>query len=305
MNMCERHIQAPRARSIVDRRARVGRCVLASFIVVLLTSSRVVGAAPSETIRIRCQIFRVNGALSGDASGVDEIWAGDKPPGPDVRKTLTLFTEGRFKLAKDELRAERKGWTWNGTAIAWDGNQKAELPEDRISLIAPAPISVSASGQKAAIEINSDQKIQYFEKRDDGLFELKELDATTGLKIEMFVKAEKSGKIRLSDIVFQLRLVVERVAIPGVSLQVGRPVLKTKEYRVDLRLSPNEDCGILVHPGEGQGVLLVRLRAEREAPQNRKKRTSHSETKAPEALKMPEMPEAPKMPKRLSPRPPK
>ena len=66
-----------------------------------------------------------------------------------------------------------------------------------------------------------------------------------------------------------LRLVERREPIPGVTLPVGRPILESQEYPTTMILIAGKDYGFLIYPGEGEGVLLFRIRAERAAGDSR------------------------------------
>jgi len=120
---------------------------------------------------------------------------------------------------------------------------------------------VTNSSEMATIEISSKQKIQYIEKQENGLFKLKEFEEPTQLRIES--KAEKVDEkmIRLSDFTFSLQLVKERESIPGVNLPVGRPILNSIKHSLSFKVIPGKDYGIIFHPGDGQGVLIIRLQA--------------------------------------------
>ena len=84
-------------------------------------------------------------------------------------------------------------------------------------------LSVSG-GESAEFEVSSTQDIEYFDRREDGLFELKKFRGETGLTIEFCPLRESSGKIRISPLAFSLQIVEKRAEIPGVSLPVGHEI---------------------------------------------------------------------------------
>jgi hypothetical protein len=249
-----------------------------------------------EAISIQFQIFRVMGTLSSDTSLDAEFWAGSEPPGAELTKALTLFTHGRFRLGEDVLEIKESGWFWNGDALEFDsslnnisseshlilqGNPSVSVKDDGtfisadkmkyvaseretespVRLIA-APKILVRSGEAAELQIISQQKIEYFEQREDGLFELRKLQEPTGLKIEIRAESEGQKKIRINPLTFSLRSVEEREPIPAVTLPVGRPILQAREYKVDIRVTSGKDYGFILHPGHGQGVLIIRLRLD-------------------------------------------
>ena len=126
------------------------------------------------------------------------------------------------------------------------------------------------------VQIKSQQPIQYFARRKDGLFELKQLELPTGLDIEIeAVEEEDKGYIRLTDMVMTMRSVEKREKIEGVNLSVGRPILGEQRYVFYFRVRPGKDYGILIRPKQGQGGLLIRLRAS----------STHSGTVAKSSIK--------------------
>jgi len=223
-----------------------------------------VGAAETEPVYIRCQIFRVMGNMSAETSLESGVWAREEPPGVEFKQALTLFTEGRFQLGDDLLESNDKGWFWNGTPLSFDAAEGVSLPAEQIRLIS-APTFLTQVGQPVSLSVSSTQKIEYFEKRDDGLFELKRLQEPTALNIELQLEEEGSDRgkrVHLANVTFSLRSVEKREPIPGLTLPVGRPILQTREYSAAIRVISGRDYGFVLNPGAGQGVLIVRLRAE-------------------------------------------
>ncbi|MHC4464129.1 MAG: hypothetical protein ACYS30_22265 [Planctomycetota bacterium] len=139
--------------------------------------------------------------------------------------------------------------------------KKLNLPEDQIRWIdsPEIPLYEHSSG---SFNLESKQPIQYFEKRKDGLFELKETELPLGMDIEITDadESEKHGYISLTDIVMRMRTVAKRKRIEGVNLSVGYPVLGEEKYVFFFRLRPGKDYGILIRPEHGQGGILIRLR---------------------------------------------
>lgn len=269
--------------------------ILLSFMLVMAVLSPIQGLG-EEDISIQLQMFRVMGTLSGDTSLDEDVWAGSEPPGSELTKALTLFTRGHFRLGENVLEMKENGWFWNGAPLESDSSlnnisseshmilkgkpsvsvkdNSAMISAERIEHVVSenesespirlisAPNILVRSGESAEYHITSKQKIEYFEQREDGLFELKKLEEPTWLEITMQVENEGQNRIRFSDLTFSLRSVEEREPIPAVTLPVGRPILQTREYKADIRVTSGKDYGFLLHPGQGQGVLIIRLRAD-------------------------------------------
>lgn len=215
-------------------------------------------AEPSDVqILTELQIFRVTGSLSGDTTLTEDIWAGTEKAGAERIKALTLFTAAKLKIGEDTLIAAQKNWSWNGKSAGMD-----KTPSFEHMKLLHSPRAMINSGETAEINIISQQPLEYFERRSGDMFELKRKVEETGLKISITAEEESSGKIHLTEIKFSLRSVGERKPIRGVSLPVGEPIINDQEITADLRLTPGKYYGLMLHPSEGQGLLIVRLRVK-------------------------------------------
>jgi len=212
-------------------------------------------------IRIQCQIFKLTGSLPGKRFVDESIWTTEETPDA-LKDKVTVFSRGWFELGKDKLEFKDGKCLWKGKAFPIGGKQKVKLPEDFIKLVY-SPVIVVDEHSPGEFHIGSTQPIQYFAKRDDGLFELKEMELPTGLDFEITEpeEDEKDGYILLTDIIMTMRSVEKREKIPGVNLSVGQPVLGEQTYIFYFRVRPGKDYGILIRPERGQGGLLIRLRA--------------------------------------------
>ncbi len=216
---------------------------------------------------VRFQMFRVPGALSGETSLDEEVWRKDPKPDPAAKRALTFFTGAKFRLGKDRFDAGPAGWLWNGVPLAFDETESVALPVDKIRQIECFAVAAGlphggAVDNISGVEIESSQALQYFEKRSDGAFDLKSLNESTGLNVRVHWAdpAPKAVRLHPEGLTIGLRVVEKRETIPGVRLPVGKPVLKTEEHHADVRLGSGKDYGILLSPGQGQGVLIIRLR---------------------------------------------
>lgn len=219
------------------------------------------GAREKNQIQIQCQIFKFTGSLPGKTFVDEPIWTTDEAP-EKLKNKVVVFSRGWFELDSDKLEFRDGSCFWNETEIPIAGPEKFSLPEELIKLVY-APVVLMDEHATGTFNIESKQPIQYFEKRDDGLFELKEAELPTGLDIEITeaVEKEKAGYIELTDIVITMRSVERREKIEGVNLPVGRPILGKDKFVFYFRVRPGKDYGILIRPQRGQGGLLIRLRA--------------------------------------------
>ena len=233
-----------------------------------------VSARPKNMIRIQSQIFRFTGNLGGKMSIDEQIWTTDEPP-DELKDIVTVFSNANFRFGKDKLKFRDGRCLWNDKEFPISGSSDVKLPADRIKLYYSPEIITEEHG-KGKWKIESNQPIQYFQKRPDGLFELKEMKLPTALvmKITEAIENERDGYIELTDILMTLRSVEKRQKIPGVNLSVGKPIIGKQQYKFYFQVRPGKDYGIIVRPQRGQGGLLIRLRASstRSGTYNEKKK---------------------------------
>jgi len=220
-----------------------------------------VSADEKNQIRVQMQIFKLRGDLPGKRHVDEPIWTtGDTPSKWEDK--VEVFSSGRFEVGKNKLEFKDGRCFWNNKKLPIAGRLDLKLPENLIRLIYSPDIDMKEHGSRK-YKIESMQPIQYFEKREDGLFELKEVELATGLDIEVTkaTEEEDKGYIKLEDIVMTMRSVSRREKIEGVNLPVGRPVLDEEKYDFYFRVRPGKDYGILIRPEKALGGLLLRLRA--------------------------------------------
>ena len=237
------------------------RFIAIFFIVILFACSPCAQAREGNIIQVQMQIFKYSGNLPGKTSAHEPIWTTDDPP-DKLKGKVTVFSKAAFKIGEDRLKFKDGRCFWNEKKIPIAGPEEFKLPTERIRLIY-APVVEMEEHDDRTVEIRSKQPIQYFQKREDGLYELKDVQLNTGLDIEITeaVEEEDKGFIRLTDLLMTMRSIEKRERIPGVNLSVGKPVLGEQKYEMYFRLRPGKDYGILIKPERGQGGLLVRLRA--------------------------------------------
>lgn len=224
---------------------------------VCLTVSARAGTIGRQ-VRYECQIFRIAGEFRSDTSLDKNIWAGDKKAWEKIRKSVTLFDEGTFRLGSDKLEINRKGCHWNGRKLSFEEGYKMKLPEEKIKMIY-SPNILTRTGELVKMDIESRQPFPYFVRREDGLFELKEVRLPVGLVVE--IRAEDKGKdvFLISDLKLLLRWVSKREPIPGVNLPIGRPILQEQDYWLRLFVRESKSYGILLRPEGNSGAIIIRI----------------------------------------------
>jgi hypothetical protein len=204
---------------------------------------------------LQLDVYRVLGSVSGEMSRTDYLWAGI-PGGEPKEGPFSFFNLASLTLAGVKFVADDSGWTWDG---------KERPPSGKGVEMISSPKVIVLLGESFEIAIGSQQPIEYFEKRPDGLFELKRLHEETGLTISSHVSKGESGRIVLRDLTILLRSIEAREPVEGVSLDVGRPKVKARQYKVTIAVNQGRPCGIMLGT-DGYGFLLVRLRVNLVTP---------------------------------------
>ena len=232
------------------------------YIGVFLVCAPYADAREKNIIRVQCQFFKFYGNLPGTTSAKEQIWTTDEPP-EKLKNKVTVFSQAEFELGENKLEFKKGRCFWNKTEFPITDPRKLNLPEDQIRWI-DSPEILLYEHSSGSFNLASKQPIQYFKKRKDGLFELKEIELPTGLDIEITDadESEEHGYIDLADIIMTMRSVTKRKKIEGVNLSVGYPVPGEQKYVFFFRLRPGKDYGILIRPERerGEGGLLIRLR---------------------------------------------
>ncbi|MHC4154656.1 MAG: hypothetical protein ACYST6_07010 [Planctomycetota bacterium] len=221
------------------------RFAAAAGIIAFLFCAALAEGRETNRIRVQLQIFKFGGVLGGEVPEDESIWTTDDKP-DRYEDTVTVFSRGTLELGKDRLAFKDGGCFWNEKEIPIDEPEKLKLDGKAIRLVYAPRLEMDEHDDRE-VQIRSEQPIQYFEKREDGLFELKQIKLATGLDLE--------------DIEMTLRTVARREKVPGVNLAVGKPILGEQEYDFFFRVRPGKDYGIIISPERGRGGLLIRLRA--------------------------------------------
>lgn len=208
---------------------------------------------PVPSIILSCHVYRVFGGVSTEVLLNENIRVSGKDDvGAD--RMLTLFDRGSLRLEDERLDVGEDGWRW--------GEKGATRPAGDCVETVTAPKVMFRSGEKAEIRIESRQKMEFFERLEEDLFRHKTFEEPTGMTLSVRAKWIDGDRIHVENMGFTFRVVAERKPLPGVSLAVGPPILRTRKFQTELNVSPGTDYGILVHPGAGESLLILRFRLD-------------------------------------------
>ena len=210
------------------------------------------------------QVFRLSGAFKSNTSlgpggwGVNEQNEADKRDLVNNQNAVTLFDSGKFRWGRNRLELNDKGCFWNKTKLEFDEEQRPKLPDRQVRLISSHAV-VRPLGNLIRLKIDSDSPFQYFERQPDGLFALKETTLPVGMDVEIRAIPRPEGGYRITYLELELRSVGSRESIDGVSLPVGRPLMREWEYVTRFNVSPHQGYGVLIRPQGTTGAMLIRV----------------------------------------------
>jgi len=208
----------------------------------------------SGYIVIKLNVCRIHGDIEGETSLTDNIRVGITADKMEVQKGgCTFFTVPNLTVGGVKLTSENGRWSWDG---------KEKPPRDsRVELLTSPKVAVSPPNG-FEIAIGSPQPIEYFERRPDGLFELKTVQEDIGLRLKSAnVERGADGRIVLQGFSIRLGFVQKREPVEGTSLDVGRPVVKTQVIDSTLAVKPDQDYGMLLS-SDGYGSVIMQFRVE-------------------------------------------
>ncbi len=208
-----------------------------------------------NSVGIRFWLYRIQGDISGDMSLTENLWEGIDSKNTSAKQgPFSFFTLAKLTIAGVKLQADQSGWKWDEKDEPLSGSRVERITAPQIRLDMP---------NEFYIQVGSDVPLQYFRKRPDGLFELGQVNQSTGLKVTSRVEKGKGNAdtVVLRDFSIETSLVEKRKPVEGVALDVGEPVLRVNERRFTIAVKPNLDYGILFST-EGVGSLLLRLRLD-------------------------------------------
>ncbi len=210
-------------------------------------------APTDEVVEIEFEIYKVMGDISGETSLTDNIWEGLNKSKEEMKakyKDFTFFVLADLTVGGIQLKANETEWTWDG---------KEQPPKNNHCTLISKPHVLIPPNESFTIEIGEKvPAMQWYEKRPDGLFELKTTAIETGMKISSRIEKGPSNRIVLKDFQFEMSSIDLREKIEGVDLDVGKPVITKRAVSTDLAIKPDCYYGIMIHT-KGRGTLIMKI----------------------------------------------
>lgn len=219
-----------------------------------------------EVIEIKFEIYKAIGHIKGDTSLTDDIKEGidDSETVQKGINVFSVFVLADLTISGVRLKADENKWTWND-------EEKPPLDFDLLKIVSNLKI-LNIPGNTFQIKIGGEiPSMQYFEKRSDGLFELKSNNSNnpieTGLFLSSRVEPGNGNRILFSEFHFKMTSIDSRKKIEGVDLDVGEPVINTKEVVTSLAIKPDCYYGMIIST-KSRGYLILKIRASFRSPQD-------------------------------------
>jgi hypothetical protein len=170
---------------------------------------------------------------------------------PAVAGQRTVFS-GPVTVAFDQ-----KTLALNGAEYVWNGGPPAHLS------VLSAPTIITSLGKPATIMIA--QPVQYLEKAADGRLQVREIPRDSPDLPHYQMTFDTRRTETAADFIVSCQLDIAmlqgREKIPGVELEVGRPILARFKDTVEFRNPTGRWSGLLIRcPGGSDYSLLVLLK---------------------------------------------
>lgn len=188
-------------------------------------------------------------------------------PGPD-RRIRTSGLARQMHLGKFSVEGSGHCLRFVDGALltqpCGDGPRSGAPPWQVLS----APRLTVNGGQEATVDVG--QPVAYLERRDDDCLVVRSAaDAREGVFVRLAVQWVRDEGIRFRQIVLKASRIAGRQPVPGVPLDVGRPILDVRETELGLTLDPDSVAIMALSQGEDEPALLVFLTAQTEGAARR------------------------------------
>ncbi len=186
--------------------------------------------------------------------------------GNGLTSQTMLGVNGSFQIVHEKL--DDLELVMEGPVLTWNGKPE---PDYRHIQAVSKPTLVTLEGQTARITVGEKPPAQYFVRREDGCFELRSLagddpNEVLGLEIRFTPRriSEKPGELSCG-FKFRYSWIQDRESIPGVDLNVGKPIVSTESVEGTLGARLNEWTCYRAFPAS-RGAYYVFVRVTEETP---------------------------------------
>jgi hypothetical protein len=206
-----------------------------------------------ESVVVKMSVAQIRGKVTYvNSSLTDDVFQGLDSPTKEQKKAFSCWVQANRNIGGVEFKANETAWTWDG---------KAEPDEDGPVRFMLGPRVMLNLGEQAEMIVGDRVPIQYFEKREDGLFDLKARNEAIGMNILFKVEKGEGNRIVLRDLTFSVREIESRTPIEGVQLDAGFPIISNDDYKISIALKPRLFYGLDLRT-EGHGLYIIRIEVD-------------------------------------------
>lgn len=182
--------------------------------------------APRSQLRVEMQIYQVLTNLTGNGQSSRTL------PGD----------EGSYQIL--HVKLDDVALDMEGRTLTWDGEP---FPSHHAIRNLARPSMILFEGQEVGMHVRANEPVEYLDRREDGLFELKTLDTeesnrlgiATSLTVRRSMQRSTEPVLEI-DMTLSYRWIGGRERIEGVDLNIGKPVLSTKTLDCFFGARPDE-----------------------------------------------------------------
>lgn len=175
-----------------------------------------------------------------------------------------LSTRGRMQtVALQRVRSVAKGHRFGGDST-WFAEQLEMMKACAEVEVLSRPQVKALLGQPAQIQVGKElPQMAYLVRTGKKTFELREVVAkpTLGLTISLTAQsvADDPDQIEISPLAISTTTLDGREPIPGVDLDVGKPIFSTRKLETSMTLTDGGPTGAIMLPGPSgrQAVLFI------------------------------------------------
>lgn len=201
----------------------------------------------------------------------------------EIQQGSTLFfKEGEIDFGNIRLEISETGLQQKFLPSSAFSEQKYKL--ENLS----SPRVLSHIGQTAELRIAKTEAFQYMEPLPNaGEFRLQTVTLESGIMLEQKVDVEGGGGVfwfKLNPLKLHISWVVGRESIPGVQLEVGKPLVKKIQTEISAEIFPGHYNTILWQSEETALLIMLRLLPKdvtEEESKNIQDKTSPEEKETP------------------------
>ncbi|MFO0839793.1 MAG: hypothetical protein U1D55_14880 [Phycisphaerae bacterium] len=225
-------------------------------------STKISGAREGSSVEARLWFVGFDRSVARDALPFDPLEAGHilHDARPDAKGRIPTWGLA-MQLPKNKLAVESSRYRLTMRDDALETKKDEGAGDAPPWQIYAAPRLILHFGQQGAVSVG--RPVSYLVRDENGCLKVQESEEISeGVVVTLTAKHFKDGEIRFEDIHLTSRRVTSRQPIDGVPLDVGAPVIDSRETILNISIKP-ESVGIIPLPqGPDEPAILVFITAK-------------------------------------------